>query len=293
VRVDRHSEFGTAVSPKIAASARAGGGVNLRASYGRGFRAPDLGQLYYRFLNPTNFYQVVGNPNLSPEYANSLQIGGEYMSSARRVRAGVNFFRNDVRDLIESVNLGLVSTPEQLAAILAREGLDPGFRPVLGRQLFTYKNVNDAATSGVEVDGEAALGRGFALAGAYTYLDALDAKTDRALTGRNRHQGNVRVSWRSDGSGTRASLRSTVYSSWIATRSGAGVDTVAPGFTLIDAYLSQRIVRSVLAFVAADNLADSQDPNTGVLLPNGSPAAIYRPEIGRTLRFGVRWSWNR
>ena len=293
VRVDHHSAFGTAVSPKIAANARVGGGVNLRASYGGGFRAPDLGQLYYRFLNPTNFYQVIGNPHLSPEYANSVQVGAEYVSGGRRARAGVNYFHNDVRDLIESVSLGMVSTAEQLAEILAAEKLDPSFRPVLGRLLFTYKNVNDVATSGVELDGEAALGRGVALAGAYTYLDAVDAKTDRALTGRNRHQGHVRFGWRSDRSGTRASLRSTFYSSWIAARSAAGVDTVAPRFALLDAYVSQRIVRSLLAFVAADNLADSQDPNTGVLQPNGSPATIYRPEIGRTMRFGVRWSWNR
>ena len=88
VRTDHHSEFGTAVSPKIAANARLGGGVSARASYGRGFRAPDIGQLYYRFLNPSSIYQVIGNPNLQPEYANSLQIGGEYATRgpARPVR---------------------------------------------------------------------------------------------------------------------------------------------------------------------------------------------------------------
>ena len=62
VRSDTHSEFGTAVSPKIAANARLDGGVSVRASYGRGFRAPDIGQLYYRFLNPSSIYQVIGNP---------------------------------------------------------------------------------------------------------------------------------------------------------------------------------------------------------------------------------------
>ena len=39
-------------------------------------------------------------------------------------------------------------TPAQLPAIFTREGLDPSFRPVLGRLLFTYKNVNDAVTAG-------------------------------------------------------------------------------------------------------------------------------------------------
>ena len=27
--------------------------------------------------------------------------------------------------------------------------------------------------------------------------------------------------------------------------------------------------------------------------PNGAPAPIYRPEIGRTFRFGLRWNWSR
>ena len=79
LRTDHHSEFGNAVSPKIAANARLGGGVSARASYGRGFRAPDIGQLYYRFLNPSSIYQVIGNMNLQPEYA-------ELAADRRRVR---------------------------------------------------------------------------------------------------------------------------------------------------------------------------------------------------------------
>jgi outer membrane receptor protein involved in Fe transport len=55
--------------------------------------------------------------------------------------------------------------------------------------------------------------------------------------------------------------------------------------------VSQRIGRGLSAFVTVDNLADSQDPNTGVLLPSGSPAAIYRPDVGRTARVGVQWSF--
>ena len=296
LRVDAHSAFGTAVSPKVAASARVTNGLNLRVSYGQGFRAPDLGQLNYRFLNPTNFYQVIGNPNLEPETAHSVQAGAEFMSSGQRLRAGVNVFYNGVHNLIESVNLGFVATAGQLAAILAAEGLDPEFRPVLNRLLFTYKNVDDATTRGAEVDGEAALTRGFSIAGAYTYLDAFDASTGVELTGRNRHQGNARLAWRSDRLGTRANLRATAYSSWIAARSTTGgtvADTRAPGFALLDLYVSQRIARALTAFTAIDNLTDSQDPNTGVMQPGGAPAPIYRPEIGRTFRFGLRWNWSR
>jgi outer membrane receptor for ferrienterochelin and colicins len=78
VRVDRRSKFETAASPKMAANYRVTDNLRARASYGRGFRAPDLGQLYYRFLSPSNIYQVVGNPALEPEFADSWQFGTEY-----------------------------------------------------------------------------------------------------------------------------------------------------------------------------------------------------------------------
>src|SRR5690606_1333757 len=110
-RVDRRSRFETAVSPKAAANVRLSDGLYARVSYGRGFRAPDLGQLYYRFLSPSNFYQVIGNPALDPEYADSWQVGAEYVTRGRRARIGVNLFHNDVKDLVESVSLGFVTTP--------------------------------------------------------------------------------------------------------------------------------------------------------------------------------------
>jgi len=58
LRFDNRSIFGSAVSPKAGLNLRITDYWRIRASYGRGFREPDLGQLYYRFLNPTNFYQV-------------------------------------------------------------------------------------------------------------------------------------------------------------------------------------------------------------------------------------------
>ena len=91
LRFDNHSIFGSAVSPKAGLNLRVTDYWRIRASYGRGFRAPDSGQLFYRFLNPTNFYQGAGNPNLRPEYAHSVQVGGEFTSRNRRTRLGARF----------------------------------------------------------------------------------------------------------------------------------------------------------------------------------------------------------
>jgi outer membrane receptor for ferrienterochelin and colicins len=294
-RVDRRSEFETAVSPKAAASYRFTDNLRARASYGRGFRAPDLGQLYYRFLSPSNIYQVIGNPTLEPEYADSWQFGGDYTFPQRRARFGVNVFRNDVRDLIESVSLGFVATPAQLSQLFAREGLDPTFRPAPGRLLFTYRNIVDVVTHGVEFDTETAVTNTVSIGGAYTFLSARDADNDRDLTGRHPHHGSVRMSWQPARGGLRMSLRGTFFSSWIAARAtqpaGGVQDTIAPRFALWDGFVSQRIGAGLAAFATVDNLTDSQDPNTGVMAA-GAPAAIHRPDAGRTFRVGVQWSFN-
>ncbi len=301
LRYDHHSIFGDAVSPKAGINFRVNDSLRLRASYGRGFRAPDLGQLYFRFLNPTNFYQVIGNPNLEPEHANSYQVGGEYTARSRRARFGVNFFRNDVEDLINTVNLGFITSPQQLAAIIAREGIDPLFNPQLNRLLFFYKNLADVTTKGVELDGDVSLPKGVGVGGAYTYLDAQDNTAKLELTGRHRHQGNVRLSWENLAAGIRANVRGTFYGDFIATRQvvqGQSVDVVGKQFALWDLYVAKRLYKGLEVFGAVDNFGDSKDPNTDVLLPPTppatmpTPAPIYRPDVGRTVRIGIRFNWS-
>lgn len=292
LRFDRHSIFGSAVSPKAGINVRVTDGLRLRASYGRGFRAPDLGQLYYRFLNPTNFYQVIGNPNLKPEYADSIQAGAEYTSRNRRLRLGVNYFHNRIDDLIDSVSLGFISTPQQLDDVAAREGIDLSrFRPTLGRLLFIYKNLSKVRTQGVEVDGDANLPLGFNVGGAYTFLSAENRATGLPLAGRNPHQGTIRVAWESNRRvGLRTNLRGTFYSSWIQTLGTPNV--VAPKFALWDFHLAKTLPGGVEIFGAVDNFTDSRDPNASRVAANGSPLPIYRPEVGRTFRIGIRFTWS-
>lgn len=301
LRFDNHSIFGSAISPKAGLNVRVTDYWRVRASYGRGFRAPDLGQLFYRFLNPTNLYQVIGNPNLRPEYAHSVQIGSEFTSLSRRARFGVNVFRNDIEDLIDSVSLGFIATPQQLQQIALREGIDlTEFRPALNRLLFLYKNISQAVTQGVEFDGEVLLTRGFSLGGAYTYLNARDTASNRPLLNRHKHQGNVRLAWESNPRvGLRANLRGTFYSKWInalaTVNPTTGVvtspDVIPPGFSVWDAYAAKRIYRGLEFFGAVDNVNNSRDPNVGRLAANGSPLPIYRPELGRTFRVGMRFTW--
>lgn len=293
VRYDDHALFGAAVSLKVAVVERLTDWLTARASYGRGFRAPDVGQLYYRFLNPTNLYQVIGNPHLEPERSNSWQVGVESRPGSR-AGAGLNLFHNDVTNLIQAVNLGMITSTAQVAAVAAANDITPDFDVQLNRLLFLYRNVARARTRGVELSGNYRMGQVARVSGTYAYVDAIDAKTGAALSNRNAHQGTVRVDWTPMRYGIRANLRGAFYSSWIAgsTRSVAGTSNIyAPAFALWDLTVSKTVIRTMEVFGAVNNLTNSQDPNAGVVSPTGAALPIYRPEIGRTFRVGVRWNW--
>lgn len=293
IRFDNHSVFGSAVSPKVGLNYRVSDNVNLRASWGRGYRAPDLGQLYYRFLNPTNLYQVIGNPDLRPEHSGSWQVGGEFRGFSRRVRFGANFYRNDVRNLIDSVSLGFLTAGNR-AAIFAANGINSSFNPVNNRLLFFYKNLSNIYTQGAEFDTEVVLPKGFTVGGAYTYLDARDKNTDLYLLSRNRNQGFVKFGYVNQHFGFRTNLRGSFYSSFINARAANGIEAISPGFQIWDLYGSKSLYKRLEVYGSLDNLFDNQDPNTGRFAANGiTPLPLLRAEIGRSFRIGLRWTFGK
>lgn len=298
LRYDSHSIFGDAVSPKVGLNIRATDRLNLRASWGRGFRAPDLGQLYFRFFNPTNLYQVFGNPNLRPEHSGSWQIGAEYSSTKKDYRFGVNFFRNDVVNLIESVNYGFVRTTAQANGIIASVGLNPSDYAVsLNRLLFIYQNLSNIYTQGIETDFDIKLPRNFAVSGAYTYLDARDKKTDLYLSERSKHQGVVKLAYDNPKLGFRGNARLNLLSNWQTssiTNRGLTEQITGQSFQTVDIYGAKSLKRGFELYGTVENLFDVKDQNFNKLRPNSTePYPIVRPDAGRIYRLGIRYNFSR
>jgi outer membrane receptor for ferrienterochelin and colicins len=282
-RYQNHSLFGGYFVPKAGLVIRATEHLVLRASYGHGFRAPDLGQLYYRFANPASFYQVIGNPTLEPETSRSYNAGAVYTRS--RFRLGLSLYRNDVRDLIESLFVGTPRTPVELETIEQQYGIPSTFNPLLGRQMFIYQNLNRIYTRGLEVDGEASLGRGFRVRGAYTFLDARDKMTGASLTQRHRHQGFVAGEYFHRRSGLLLNLRGSLFSSYLL---NAQTGARAFPYRIWDLYGSKRLRFGTTVYGAIDNLFESTDRKLRQPTP-----AFDRPDYGRTFRVGLRYSFTR
>lgn len=281
-RVTAHSLFGRAAVPKAGAILKLSDNWILRGSFGLGFRAPDLGQLYFRFANPASFYQVIGNPTLKPEHSRTFQAGVLYRQ--RRYRAGVTLFRNDIRDLIDSRLTGTPRSATELNAILTGFGIPAFFDPLLGRQTFVYVNQARIFTQGVELDGEFAFSRNLRISGGYTFLNALDRNTRMGLPQRHRHHGQTRLDYTVPRWGINTNLRGSFYSHWLL---NATTGTRGLPFQIWDAFAAKDLRQGFQAFVAVDNLNNSRDGKLQL-----TPASFDRPDYGRTLRLGLRYRFR-
>lgn len=279
-RVTGHSVYGAKAVPKAGLVVRASESLILRASYGHGLRAPDLGQLYYRFANPASFYQVIGNPNLRPETSQSIQAGAGWRG--RKWRTNLTLFHNRVRDLIDFTQVGRLRTAAEAAALLDRYAIPPSFDPILNRPVYLYQNLARALTRGAELDAEVSLVKQWRVRGAYTFLDARDETTRLRLAQRHRYQGFIGTEYATPRWGLTTNLRGTMFSPWLL---NAATGTRAYGYSLWDLYAAKRLPRGATLFAAIDNLLNSTDRKLREATPS-----FDRPEFGRGFRVGLRWS---
>ncbi|MCP4442440.1 MAG: TonB-dependent receptor [Aureispira sp.] len=76
-------------------------GMNLRFSYARGIRTPSLKELYLNFVDVN--HNIVGNPDLKPEYAHNFRLGWTYNKAFQGehiVNISLGSFYNYIEDQI-------------------------------------------------------------------------------------------------------------------------------------------------------------------------------------------------
>jgi len=128
VRNDDHEDFGNHTTFGANAALALRTGTTVRASYGEGFKAPTLYQLFSDY----------GNRGLDPETARNFDIGVEQAFLADRARVGVTYFNRRTRNQIDFRNCSPV---EQTTAGSI----------CVDRPFGVYDNVARAEADGVEV----------------------------------------------------------------------------------------------------------------------------------------------
>jgi len=99
-RMTFHSEYHTNTTWQLAMNYRPGE-FNLRGSFGRGFRAPTLKELYMDFNVPGAPIKITGNQDLKPESSNYFSLSTEYTHAT--FNASVIAQYNNLNNLISEV----------------------------------------------------------------------------------------------------------------------------------------------------------------------------------------------
>lgn len=229
--------------------------TKLKASYGTGFKAPSLEDLYVNFLP---FF--VANPNLKPEESAGWDVGFEQPIANDRFRFGSTYFHNDINNLIETV-----TTPT------------PGVE--------SLGNINKASTYGFENFAAWQVNSRFNLRADYTYTLAIADSTPgctsppcagQQLLRRPKNKASLTANWQAT---DRLSLSSTllyVGSWWDITRQleppyGLNLYVKAPGFTTVNLAANYALRDNVTLFARIDNLFNAQYED---------PLGFMRPGFG-------------
>lgn len=303
-RYDHNELFAAAFSPKLALQYKINNKLSLKASVGRGFKAPDFRQLYLNFTNTAaGSYSVFGSveaqkiiselnrlgqisslepafyglSTLKPEFSTGFNIGIHFQDNKWSVSA--NIFRNNIKNLIDS------------RLVAYRTG---------GAQIFSYLNVKNAFTQGIETDVQYKVNKNLSLTAGYQFLltgdqaeiDAINAgkvftrdqngfsrRMNRSeyvgLPNRSKHMANFKILYSKDA--FFANTRLVYRSKWTTTDTdGNGLfnsnDAFAKGYLQMNAAVGYEFNKGLSLQAGTDNLFNYTDV---INLPNLPGRTFY------------------
>ncbi len=282
-RYNHHSLYGDNLVPKIGVVYRINQNWTVRSAYGRGFRSPTVGELYYLLLHPEYFYQVIGNPTLRPERSESYSVGTDYQ--VNRYSFGITLYRNNLDHLINYVYGGFPTSTASLNALLAQYGIPPNFGALPFLATYLYTNVDKAYTQGVNLRGSVLLRRDLRVDGSYSYLDPYDRVNKQTLTERSRNQGFFKTEYVSNRLGMVANVRASFFGKWLIDPSTGQREKA---YAIWKLYGSKDLPYRFQIYGAIDNLANSRDS-----MLNDAQPGYDRTDYGRTFRVGMRYTLGR
>jgi vitamin B12 transporter len=231
LRHDDHDTYGGHTLGSLAGAWSLNDGATvLRASFGQGFRAPGLYELYSEY----------GNTALSPEEFNSWDLGVE-QRLAEGVIVSATYFRREADNEIRFYSC-VFGSPEPLC------------NPKGVFRFGYYDNIQKTQAQGLELAGRAVAGP-LTLSGAYTWTEAQNASginDGNQLPRRPEHMANVSATWRwSDAITTTAAVR---YAGEAFNNDANTV--VMDDYTLVDLRASWRLSDTVELYGRVENLFD-------------------------------------
>ncbi|MGL4230644.1 MAG: TonB-dependent receptor [Casimicrobium sp.] len=167
LRTEQYSDYGNSTVPKVGAKWKATDSMLVRASWGKGFRAPSLPEIsksaatFFSSVRDTPTCranntptcpstQISGvfsaNPNLKPEKSDSLNVGF-VLDVSKELSVGVDYFDIKHKDLISSQDFQSVVDGLAPGTVIR----DPQNNAIVS-VLLGYENLDSVRTKGFDVD---------------------------------------------------------------------------------------------------------------------------------------------
>jgi vitamin B12 transporter len=245
LRYEDHDTYGEHTLGQVSAAwALNEGATVLRASFGQGFRAPGLYELYSEY----------GNLDLNPEEFDSWDTGVEQRFLDGKAKISATVFKREADNEIRFFSCSSTST-------------DALCRPGGVFRFGYYKNVQKTETKGVELIGQLTVTNRLTLSGNYTYTDAENASgasAGKQLTRRPKDLANLSASYRWP-----IGLSTTVAARYVGKTFNNDANTVAVSeYTLVDLRASYPINDTFEVYGRVENAFDE---NYQTILNYGAP----------------------
>jgi outer membrane receptor for ferrienterochelin and colicins len=294
-RFDSHTEYKSQFSPKAAFRYEFNDKISIKSSIGYGFKTPDFRQLYFNFTNATVGYTVLGynavsstipeldeqgqianiivpisefEDELKPENSIGINIGSDYKVSST-LKFSINIFRNNINDLIDT-------------RVIANK--------TNGQNVFSYYNVNEVYTEGLEFNSTLKLNNNFKISGGYQLLYAKDKTAEKAfekgevfarespsspsfqlqkedyfgLYNRSRHMANLKMFYNNHIWNLDTNIRGTYRSKYgLFDTNGNNYldsyDDFVDGYAIVDFAINKQFYKKYKVGFGIDNLLDFKD----------------------------------
>lgn len=280
LRYAYNTSFAAPIIPSLNVKYAIAKGFILRASYARGFRAPNVKELYFEFKDSN--HDIVGNENLKPEQSDNFNLAAVCNGKLRFVsyKIEVSGFYNSISDMINMA------------------------QPDSNILRFTYVNIDRFKTLGLQLNWtgthkNVTLSLGTSYTGRYNQLSAQESTTATTFSYTPEMRCNAGYEW--------PKQKASISLFWKYTGSMPGyalnanneiVLTTIDAYSMADISVSKRLLKSKLAIsFGCKNLLNTVNINrTGASSNTGAAHSTAGNSLsistGRSVFVGVGYQFS-